>query len=81
MYREKIYVQFKLAADGQIAQAERTVKRSHLKRVAGNPGDNATIHIPLADRGRGNLHNIMIATVVRDESDSYRIAVDTGLIK
>ncbi|XP_041364278.1 KRAB-A domain-containing protein 2-like [Gigantopelta aegis] len=36
-----------MLSDGQMAQAERMVKRSRVEHVAGNPGDNVTIPIPL----------------------------------
>ena len=34
-------------------------KRSRLEHVAGNPGDNVIIPIPLVDRGKGDPCNIM----------------------
>ncbi|KAK3872359.1 hypothetical protein Pcinc_022576 [Petrolisthes cinctipes] len=47
--QENITLQRSRAAAGQLAQAERMVKRSRLEHVPGNPGDNVTIPIPLVD--------------------------------
>ena len=58
-------VQRKRAADGHLEQAERMVKRSHLKHVPGNPGDNVTIPIPFGDHGKDDPRNIMGAIVDR----------------
>jgi hypothetical protein len=57
------------------------VKRSRIEYVAGNPGDNVTIPIPLVDRGRGDPRNIMGNIVDRDNNDMYRIAVQGGLLQ
>ena len=35
------------------------LQRSRFEQVAGNPGDNVIIPIPLVDRGRGDPRNIM----------------------
>ncbi|KAI6661484.1 hypothetical protein LOD99_13357 [Oopsacas minuta] len=56
---DNIQLNCKRAAEVQIAQAERMLKRSRLEQVAGNPGDNVIIPIPLVDRGRGDPRNIM----------------------
>ena len=57
------------------------VKRSRLEHVAGNPGDNVIIPIPLVDRGKGDPCNIMGVIVDRNQNDSYSIAVHAGLLK
>ena len=57
------------------------VKRSRLEHVAGNPGDNVIIPIPLVDRGKGDPRNIMGVIVDRNQNDSYSIAVHAGLLK
>jgi len=50
--------------------------------VAGNPGDNVTIPIPMVDRGRGDSRNIMGVILDRDDNDLYRIAaVRGGILK
>ena len=51
--QEIIYIERKRAAGGQKAQDERMVKRRRLEHVAVSPGDNVTIHIPLADHVKG----------------------------
>lgn len=56
---ENIQLNHNIAVDGQLAQAERIVKRSRVEHVAGNPGDNVIIPIPLVDRGKGDLRNII----------------------
>ncbi|XP_046560064.1 uncharacterized protein LOC124269094 [Haliotis rubra] len=71
----------KEAADGRFAQAERMVKRSRLEHVAGNPGDNVTIPIPLVDRGKGEPRNIMGVILDGNENDLYRVAVRSGILK
>lgn len=57
------------------------VKRSRIEHVAGNPGDNVTVPIPLVDRGRGDPRNIMGIIIDRDSNDLYRIAVRGGILK
>ena len=57
------------------------LKRSRLEQVAGNPGDNVIIPIPLVDRGRGDPRNIMGVVLERNENDMYRIAVRAGILK
>ena len=57
------------------------VKRSRTIYVAGNPGDNVIIPIPLVDRGRGDPRNIMGVIVERDNSDLYVISVRAGILK
>ncbi|KAK6195883.1 hypothetical protein SNE40_001219 [Patella caerulea] len=79
--QQNIEVQRKRAVDGQLSQAERMVKRSRLEHVAGNPGDNVTIPIPLVDRGKGDPRNIMGVIVDRNENDLYRVAVKAGILK
>lgn len=64
-----------------LKQAERMVKRSRTINVAGNPGDNVTIPIPLVDRGRGDSRNIMGVIVDRDNNDLYVISVRAGILK
>ena len=82
MQQENISIQRKRAADGQMAQAERMVKRSRLEHVAGNPGDNVIIPIRLADRGKGDPCNIMGGVIVDwNQNDLYSIAVHAGLLK
>ena len=63
--QQNIQIQRKRATDGQLAQAECTVKRSHLELVPGNPGDNVTITIPFGDHGKGDPRNIMGVIVDR----------------
>ena len=57
------------------------VKQSRLVNVAGNPGDNVTVPIPMVDRGHGDPRNIMGVIVDRDENDMYHIAVRAGFLK
>ena len=57
------------------------VKRSRIEHVAGNPGDNVTVPIPLVDRGRADPRNIMGIIIDRDSNDLYRIAVRGGILK
>ena len=57
------------------------LKRSRLVQVAGNPGDNVIIPIPLVNRGRGDPRNIMGVILDRNENDMYRIAVRAGILK
>ena len=76
---EQITTQRKRAREAMVQQAERMVKRSRIKHVAGNVGDNVTIPIPIVDRGRGDPRNMLGVIVDRDSNDMYRIAVRTGL--
>jgi hypothetical protein len=54
----QIQHQRKRARESMVNQAERMVKRSRIVNVAGNPGDNVTVPIPLVDRGKyhGNYY-------------------------
>ena len=70
----------KRAKDGLIQQAQRMIKRSRIEHVAGNPGDNVTVSIPVVDRGRGDPRNIMGVILERDANDLYRIAVKGGIL-
>ena len=76
-----IGIQRKRARDGLVVQSERMVQRSRLEEVAGDPGDNVTIPIPLVDRGKGDPRNIMGIILDRDERELYRIAVRSGILK
>lgn len=69
------------AAASQIVQAERMVKRSRIELVAGEIGDNVAVPIPLVDRGRGDPRNILGIIVSRDDSNNYRIATRSGILK
>ena len=79
--QNQIKTQRKRAREAMLIQAERMVKRSRIDYVAGNPGDNVTIPIPLVDRGRGDPRNLMGIIVDRDNNDQYRIAVRAGILK
>ena len=57
------------------------LKRSRQEQVAGNPGDNVIIPIPLVDRGRGDPRNIMGVVLEINENDMYCIAVRAGILK
>ena len=69
------------ASAGQISQAERMVNRSHILCKPGSPGDNVVVPIPSVDRGRGDPRNILGVILYRDESDQYKIAVKSGILK
>ena len=71
----------KRARDGLEAQAERMLKRSRVKNVAANPGDNVTVPIPLVDCGGGDPRNILGIVLNRDKNDLYKIAVRHGVLK
>ena len=47
------------ACAGQLSQAERIVKRSHILCKPGSPGDNVAVPITSVDRGRGDPRNIL----------------------
>ncbi|XP_068209216.1 uncharacterized protein [Palaemon carinicauda] len=79
--QEDIALQRSRASAGQLAQAERMVKRSRLERVPGDPGDNVTIPIPLVDRGKGDPQNVIGVILDRNENDMYRIGVRDGILK
>lgn len=79
--RQNIAKRRKLAADSQMAQAERMVKRSRIIMVAGEEGDNVTIPVPLVDRGRGDPRNLLGIIKSRDENDMYKISVKGGMLK
>jgi len=64
---------------GQVAQAERVVKRTRVELKAGVAGDNVAVPIPLVDRGRVDPRNILGVIVNRD-SDTYTIAVKAGIL-
>ena len=57
------------------------VKRSRIVHVAGSPGDNVTIAIPLVDRGRADPRNILGIIRDRDERELYTIATRAGVLK
>ena len=78
---DNIQLNRKRAADGQLAQTERMLKRSRLEQVAGNPGDYVIIPIPLVDRGRGDPRNIMGVILDGNENEMYCIAVRAGILK
>ena len=69
------------ASAGQLSQAERMVKRSHIQCKPGSPGDNVAVPIPSVDRGRGGPRNILGVILYRDNRDQYRIAVKSGILK
>ena len=69
------------ASAGQLSQAERMVKRSHIPCKPGSPGDNVAVPIPSVDRGRGDPRNILGVILYRDKGDQYRIAVKSGILK
>ena len=69
------------ASAGQLLQAERMVKRSHIQCKPGSPGDNVAVPIPSVDRGRGDPRNILGVILYRDKRDQYRIAVKSGILK
>ena len=54
------------AYSGQVAQAERVVKRTRVDLKAGVAGDNVAVSIPLVDRGRGEPRNILGVIVNRN---------------
>ena len=57
---------------GQVAQAERVVKRTRVKLKAFVAGDNVAVPIPLVGRGRGDPRNILGVIVNRDlDTDQY----------
>ena len=62
-------------------QVERMAKLSRLEHVAGNPGDNVIIPIPLVDCAKGDPRNIMGMIVDRNQNHLYSIAVNVGLLK
>ncbi|XP_068248869.1 KRAB-A domain-containing protein 2-like [Palaemon carinicauda] len=64
--QEDIALQRSTALAGQLAQAERMVKRSRLEHFPGDPEDNMTIPIPLVDRGKGDPRNV--AGVILDRN-------------
>src|ERR1700761_5620975 len=69
------------ATQAMMSQAERMVKRSRVKFVPGNPGDNVTVPVSLVDRGRSDPRNLLGIILDRDENDLYRIAVRAGILK
>ncbi|XP_064094341.1 uncharacterized protein LOC135206777 [Macrobrachium nipponense] len=78
---KKTALQRSRAAAGQLAQAERMVKRSRVEHVPGNPGDNVTIPIPLVDRGKGDPRIVIGVILDRNENEMYRIGARDGIIK
>ncbi|XP_068225576.1 uncharacterized protein [Palaemon carinicauda] len=79
--QEGIALQRSRVSAGQLAQAERMVKRSRLENIPGDPGDNMTIPIPLVDRGKGDPRNVAGVILDRNENDMYRIGVRDGILK
>ncbi|XP_076031184.1 uncharacterized protein LOC143019434 [Oratosquilla oratoria] len=77
---EDISNQRKRARESQLSQGERMVKRSGIDLKAGEVGDNVAVPIPMVDRGRGDLRNIIGVTVDRDENYLYRIAVKAEIL-
>ncbi|XP_076055268.1 uncharacterized protein LOC143033663 [Oratosquilla oratoria] len=77
---EDISNQRKRTRESQLSQTERIVKRSCIDLKAGEVGDNVAVPIPMVDRGRGDLRNIIGVIVDRDENDLYRIAVEAGIL-
>ena len=71
----------KRVSEAQMSQAERMVKRSCIIMVAGEPGDNVTVPVPLVDRGRSDPRNHLGLIRNRDENDMYTIAVRGGILK
>ncbi|XP_068235537.1 uncharacterized protein [Palaemon carinicauda] len=78
---EDIALQRSRASAGQLAQAERMVKRSRLEHVPCDPGDNMAILIPLVDRGKDDPRNVVHVILVRNENGMYRIGVGDGILK
>jgi len=70
------------AYSGQVAQAERVVKRTRVELKAGVAGGNVAVLIPLVDRGRrGDPRNILGVIVNRDlDTDHHTIAVQAGVL-
>ena len=64
---------------GQVAQAERVVKRTRVDLNAGVAGDNVAVPIPLVDRGRGDPRNIL-GVIVNRNLDTDTIAVKAGIL-
>jgi len=63
-----------VAYSGQVAQAERVVKRTRVELKAFVAGDNVAVPIPLVGRGRGDPRNILGVIVNRDlDTDQYTI--------
>ena len=60
-----------MASEAQLFQVELMVKRSQIILMAASPGDNVTITVPLVDRGRGDLRNILGVVHNRDEKYIY----------
>jgi len=54
------------AYSGQVAQAERVVKRTRVELKARVAGDDVVVPVPLVDRGRGDPRNILGVVVNRD---------------
>ena len=81
MLQQNITLQRSRAAAGQLAQAERMVRRSRLDHVLGNPGDSVTIPIPLVDQSKCDLRNAIGIILDRNENDMYRITVREGILK
>ena len=69
------------ASAGQLSQAERMVKRSHIQCKPGSPGDNVAVPIPSENRARGDPRNILGVVMYRDNRDQYKIAVKYGILK
>jgi len=65
----------------QTSQLKQMVKRSRVEMVAGKVGDNVAVSIPLVDRGRGDLRNILGTVLDRNENDLYTICVKGGILK
>jgi len=76
--QENIQVHRKRAAESQIKQAERMVKRSKIVLSTVKVGDNVTIPIPAVDRGRTDPRNLIGVVTDISDNEMYSIAVKAG---
>ena len=76
-----IVMEQQAARTAQFAQTERMVKKSRIDLAHGHPGDNLAVPIPLVDRGRGDLCNILGVILDRNENNMYTICVKSGILR
>ena len=78
--QNNIHIQRIRAAESQLQQAEKIVKRSKIVLSEVKVGDNVNIPIPSVDRGRTDPRNLIGIVTDISNNDMYTIAVKSGIL-
>ena len=79
--KNNILAERNAASSSQVNQAESMVKRSRLHLSPGQPGDTATVTVPLVDRFQGDPRNLLGIILNHDDNDQYTICISSGILK